>query len=94
MPGTPDMVLRKHRLVIFVHGCFWHRHEGCRRCTTPKTRAEFWREKFRRNVERDHRHVDALRKRGWNVLIIWECETKNPRELDVLLIEATTDPTS
>ncbi|PDQ17672.1 very short patch repair endonuclease [Mesorhizobium sanjuanii] len=94
MPGTPDIVLRKHRLVIFVHGCFWHRHEGCRRCTTPKTRAEFWSEKFRRNVERDHRHVDALRKRGWNVLIVWECETKNPRELDVLLIEATTDRTS
>ncbi len=92
MPGTPDVVLRKHGLAIFVHGCFWHRHEGCRRCTTPKTRTEFWSEKFKKNVERDQRDVDALRKRGWTVLIIWECETRNPKDLDGLLIAATSAP--
>ena len=94
LPGTPDIVFRKYRLVIFVHGCFWHRHQGCRRCTTPKTRTEFWNEKFRKNVERDQRDADALRKRGWNVLTIWECQTKNPAALDVLLIAATVGRTS
>lgn len=89
MPGTPDIVLRKYGLVIFVHGCFWHRHEGCRRCTTPKTRIDFWNEKFKKNVERDQRDGDALRKQGWNVLIIWECQTKNLTDLDALLIDAT-----
>lgn len=89
MPGTPDIVLRKHSLVIFVHGCFWHRHEGCRRCTMPKTRIDFWNQKFKKNVERDRRDEDALRKRGWNVLIIWECQTKNLTDLDALLIDAT-----
>ena len=89
MPGTPDIVLRKYDLVIFVHGCFWHRHEGCRRCTTPKTRVAFWNEKFRKNVERDQRDGDALRKRGWNVLTVWECQTKNLTGLDALLIDAT-----
>jgi DNA mismatch endonuclease (patch repair protein) len=89
MPGTPDIVLRKHGLAIFVHGCFWHRHEGCRRCTTPKTRTEFWNEKFRKNVERDQRDADALRQLGWKVLIIWECQTKSPKALDALLIAVT-----
>lgn len=89
LPGTPDLVLPKHGLAIFVHGCFWHRHEGCRRCTTPKTRTDFWNEKFRKNVERDQRDVGALRKQGWNVLTIWECQTKNPTALDARLIDAT-----
>ncbi len=89
MPGTPDIVLRKYGLVIFVHGCFWHRHEGCRRCTTPKTRIDFWNEKFKKNVERDRRNGDTLRSQGWNVLIIWECQTKNLAALDALLIDAT-----
>lgn len=89
MPGTPDIVLRKYGLVIFVHGCFWHRHEGCRRCTVPKTRFDFWNEKFKKNVERDWRDVDVLRKAGWNVLIIWECQTKNSTDLNALLIDAT-----
>lgn len=89
LPGTPDMVLRKHGLAIFVHGCFWHRHEGCRRCTTPKTRTDFWNKKFNKNVERDQRDVDTLQKQGWNVLIIWECQTKNLADLDARLIDAT-----
>lgn len=89
MPGTPDIVFPKFGLVIFVHGCFWHRHEGCRRCTTPKTRSDFWSEKFDKNVERDQRDSETLRRQGWNVLIIWECQTKSLAELDVLLIDAT-----
>jgi DNA mismatch endonuclease (patch repair protein) len=75
--GTPDIVLPKHRTVIFVHGCFWHRHIGCSKTTTPKIRAEFWHEKFDRNVDRDARNERVLIDQGWNVLIVWECETKN-----------------
>ncbi|WP_455957653.1 very short patch repair endonuclease [Methylorubrum aminovorans] len=74
LPGRPDIVLPKHRLVIFVHGCFWHRHEGCRRATTPKTRAEFWMAKFASNVARDERSMRQLRELGWRVVVVWECE--------------------
>ena len=85
MPGSPDLVFPKHRCVIFVHGCFWHRHEGCRRATTPSTRQGFWQDKFRRNVERDAKAIEALRADGWRVMVVWECETKNDGTLaDVL----------
>lgn len=77
LPGTPDVVLAKHRTAIFVHGCFWHRHGGCRMATMPKTRVEFWAEKFGRNVERDAKNERALTDAGWRVLTIWECETRN-----------------
>lgn len=73
LPGKPDVVLPKYKTVIFVHGCFWHRH-GCRNTTMPKTRTEFWEAKFTRNVERDQEHVRALEAAGWNVIIVWECE--------------------
>jgi DNA mismatch endonuclease (patch repair protein) len=75
LPGTPDIVLPRHRAVIFVHGCFWHRHAGCRRTTTPKTRAEFWQAKFDANQARDARTCGDLREAGWTVVVIWECET-------------------
>jgi DNA mismatch endonuclease (patch repair protein) len=91
LPGTPDIVFPKHRLVIFVHGCFWHRHEGCQRCTTPKTRTDFWSAKFKKNMERDQRNVEALQECGWNVLIVWECVTKKPQDLDKLLTTAITE---
>jgi DNA mismatch endonuclease (patch repair protein) len=77
LPGTPDIVLPKHKCVVFVHGCFWHRHGGCVKTTMPKTRVEFWREKFDRNVERDRLNAGALLKQGWKVLVIWECETRD-----------------
>lgn len=77
LPGRPDVVLPKHRLVVFVHGCFWHRHAGCRYATTPKSRIAFWTEKFAANVARDARHEAALRELGWRVLVIWECETRD-----------------
>ncbi|UPJ54827.1 DNA mismatch endonuclease Vsr [Bradyrhizobium sp. 192] len=81
LPGRPDIVLPKHRTVIFVHGCFWHRHAGCPKATMPKTRIEFWREKFNRNVSRDHGIEQALVDAGWRVLTIWECETGRPEAL-------------
>lgn len=75
LPGRPDLVFPKHRLVLFVHGCFWHRHQGCKRATTPKTRADFWNSKFKENEARDKRVAAALREAGWRVAVIWECET-------------------
>ena len=77
LPGRPDLVFPKHRLAVFVHGCFWHRHEGCRHASTPKSRAAFWAEKFAANVERDVRQEAALRALGWRVLVIWQCETRD-----------------
>ena len=76
LPGTPDIVLRKYGTVIFVNGCFWHRHKGCSRATTPETRREFWEAKFARNVERDERFRKELRSLGWRVIVVWECRVK------------------
>ena len=73
LPGSPDLVLKRYRAVVFVHGCYWHRHEGCRYATTPATRREFWLEKFRANVARDRRHQQKLREAGWRVFVVWEC---------------------
>lgn len=73
LPGHPDLVLPKYRTVIFVHGCFWHRH-GCSKTTTPKTRIDFWQAKFDANVARDRRQREALEAAGWRVLEVWECE--------------------
>lgn len=75
LPGTPDLVFPRLRKVIFVHGCFWHRHRGCYRTTTPKTRAGYWASKFERNIERDALKERQLRASGWDVLVVWECET-------------------
>ena len=74
LPGTPDIVFPNERIAIFVHGCFWHRHHGCRRTTFPKMRADFWSEKFSRNIERDKRVQDALETAGWQVAVVWECQ--------------------
>ncbi|MFP4164854.1 MAG: very short patch repair endonuclease [Chitinispirillaceae bacterium] len=73
LPGCPDIVLPKHRVVIFVHGCFWHRHPGCRRATTPGSNKAFWKKKFERNVARDQEKRKDLEELGWRVLTIWEC---------------------
>ncbi len=74
LPGKPDIVLPKYHVAVFIHGCFWHRHEGCKRATTPKSRQEYWIPKFKRNVENDQKHYLDLQKMGWRSLIIWECE--------------------
>ena len=76
LPGHPDLVLPKYRAVIFVHGCFWHRHSGCRYATNPATNTEFWERKFRENVERDERNIGKLRGQGWRIAVIWECALK------------------
>lgn len=75
-PGKPDIVLPKYHVAIFVHGCFWHRHEGCKDATTPKTRTEFWLEKFDKNVKNDQIKQEKLSELGWKVIVIWECEIK------------------
>jgi DNA mismatch endonuclease, patch repair protein len=75
--GRPDIVLRRYRTVIFVHGCFWHRHPGCPRTRTPRSRVIFWKAKFDQNVERDRRVRAMLRRDGWRVLVIWECTSEN-----------------
>lgn len=81
LPGKPDIVLRKYKTVIFVHGCFWHRHKNCKTATTPKSNVEFWQAKFDRNVANDKKHTRELRKLGWHVITVWECELKNPEKV-------------
>lgn len=76
LPGSPDLVFPKYRAALFVHGCFWHRHEGCSYTTSPKTNRDFWRLKFEGNVSRDARNVALLGEQGWRVAIVWECALK------------------
>jgi DNA mismatch endonuclease (patch repair protein) len=81
----PDILLPKHKTAIFVHGCFWHRHRGCKNCTTPTNRREWWVAKLEGNVSRDKVHERALRKIGWRTLVVWECQAENPKTLQPLL---------
>lgn len=74
LPGKPDIVLPKYRTVIFVHGCFWHRHPGCKDATTPKTQTEFWQKKFYKNIVNDRLHCEQLEADGWHVITLWECD--------------------
>ena len=77
LPGSPDIVLPKYKTVIFVHGCFWHRHENCKYASTPKTRKEFWNKKFTENKKRDLEIQEKIKILDWRSVVIWECETKN-----------------
>lgn len=77
MPGKPDIVLPKYKTVIFIHGCYWHRHEGCKNCTIPGTNQEFWLQKFEKNVQNDSKHQQELKAAGWKVLVLWECEIES-----------------
>ena len=76
LPGSPDIVLPKYKTVIFVHGCFWHRHENCKYASTPKTRKEFWESKFKANVKRDMEIQEKIKNIGWQSVVVWECELK------------------
>ena len=76
LPGHPDIVLRKYRSVVFVNGCFWHGHEGCRYFVWPKNNAEFWKEKITRNIQRDKHNRELLSDQGWRIIEVWECELK------------------
>ena len=82
LPGKPDIVLPKHRSVVFVHGCFWHGHKACRRAGIPKTNREFWTRKIEGNIDRDKRCVRELRELGWKVLVVWQCQTKDLTKLE------------
>lgn len=82
LPGRPDLVLPKHETVVFVHGCFWHGHRECvKGQTRPKTRPGFWNAKLEANIERDREAMEALKKAGWEVLVVWECATTNQTDL-------------
>lgn len=81
LAGKPDLVLRKYNTVVFIHGCFWHGHENCRRGNKPKTNKKYWNAKIDRNKERDEENVKTLRKRGWRVFTVWECELKEPEKV-------------
>jgi DNA mismatch endonuclease (patch repair protein) len=92
LPGKPDIVLRKYRTVIFVHGCFWHRHPDCKQASTPRTRTEFWVEKFARNVSRDERNQAELVAKGWRVIVVWECELRQAPLAVLDRVLAAIDP--
>ena len=84
LPGSPDIVLPRHRVAIFVHGCYWHRHPGCRRASTPATKTEFWTAKFAANIARDARAEAALLEAGWRVLTVWECGLARAADADAI----------
>ena len=90
LPGKPDIVLPKYRAVIFVHGCFWHRH-GCRSTTTPESRRDFWLAKFSENVSRDKRNIAALLEQSWRVMVIWECSLRGKNATPELVAEQIVD---
>jgi DNA mismatch endonuclease (patch repair protein) len=85
LPGRPDLVFRKLGKVIFVHGCFWHQHAGCVRSALPKSHAKYWKDKLLKNVERDSAAIKELRRQGWKVLILWECQLACNRKLERLV---------
>ena len=84
LPGHPDIVLPKYKTVIEIRGCYWHRHKGCKRTTTPSTNTEFWQKKFAENIARDKRTETELQKLGWRVIIVWECELKSDGFLETI----------
>lgn len=92
LPGKPDMVFPKYRTVVFVHGCFWHRHAGCKYATIPSNRADFWENKLSDNVVRDQYQLAALNELGWHVVVVWECELRERlARLELLYSEITRD---
>ena len=86
LPGSPDIVLKKYKTVVFVHGCFWHRHKECKYATNPKTREEFWNKKFLSNIERDIKVRERIKAAGWKSIVVWECELKDIQKLKKRLI--------
>lgn len=89
LPGTPDIILPRYRVAVFVHGCFWHRHPGCRYAYEPKSNRAFWVKKFKMNVERDERSIRALKAAGWSAYVVWECDADGGRSLGRLLSAMT-----
>jgi len=87
LPGKPDIVITKQKIVVFVHGCFWHRHENCIEASRPKTNSEYWETKINKNMERDKRNQNEIKKLGWKIIIIWECMVKNDTDKNIKLLE-------
>ena len=81
LPGSPDIVLPKHRIAVFVHGCFWHQHRGCRKARRPTSNTGYWNQKLDENILRDKRQIRELKKLGWQVIVVWQCETQNIKQL-------------
>lgn len=88
LPGRPDIVMPRHRTVVFVHGCFWHRHVRCKKATTPSSNKEFWLTKFSANKLRDKRNSKKLKALGWKVVIIWECQIGDPARIEQQILRA------
>jgi len=86
LPGKPDIVLPKYKTVIFVHGCFWHQHKGCKKASIPKSNTNFWQKKLSENHERDLKKQQELKKLGWKVIVIWECKTTDIKKLTDILM--------
>lgn len=82
LPGKPDIVLPKYKTVIFINGCFWHKHEGCKYFVWPKNNAEFWKEKIEKNVARDQRNYELLRQAGWKIIIVWDCQLRSKSRVE------------
>lgn len=93
LPGKPDIVLPKHKKAIFVHGCFWHGHKGCRRSGRPNTNVDFWNQKLSGNIERDKRNLRLLRRSGWKILVVWGCQTNRAERLYGKLAKFLDDET-
>ena len=83
-PGKPDIVLPRYKTAVFIHGCFWHQHQGCRRAVIPKSNVEYWEPKLQRNVERDKENIEALHRLGWRTIVVWECELTKKRRAETL----------
>lgn len=94
LPGKPDIVLPKYKTIIFIHGCFWHGHEGCKKSNLPTTNTEFWSEKIGKNIKRDRFNINNLNNKGWKVIIVWQCELKNADVMDKRLMKLTTEITN
>ena len=84
LPGKPDLTLKRYNSVVFVNSCFWHRHKKCKKAVMPKSNVDFWREKLEKNVLRDKKNINLLKKQGWNVLLFWECELRDDERLSGL----------
>lgn len=84
IPGKPDIAIKKYKIAIFVHGCFWHGHENCKYYRLPKSNVEYWQDKIRKNIDRDSNNVESLKRSGWNVFVVWECQVKSNFEAVML----------
>jgi DNA mismatch endonuclease (patch repair protein) len=92
LPGKPDLVFSRRRKIVFVHGCFWHQHPGCKEAERPASNTDYWEKKLARNVQRDAKNAAALLADGWDVLVVWECETKDKAGLQARLFEFLGEP--